>query len=235
MTHLKNNVAAAIPWQKPEDTQVDLPLTFKANTYQPLFLPLAMAYGQKMKESEFDEFLKDPDNGAWKGLTLRLRPGLKPGLTDPPKEPLPKSVDEQFKPTTSSTLATPSSNDNEAEDEARSEEAIKDALGAQATAYLHPKDAAPVVNAAGAVIPADKIQAQLPRLQSAVLRLHVVRRGAVNEWTIYHFGLIDPVLEFADGHRVALEHYLRPSTKEAETAAKQLKQRLEQSSKSEAK
>ena len=76
MTHLKNNVAAAIPWQKTEDTQVDLPLTFQAVTYQPLFLPLAMAYGQKMKESEFNEFLKDPDNGAWKGLTLRLRPGL---------------------------------------------------------------------------------------------------------------------------------------------------------------
>ncbi|HEY9772345.1 MAG TPA: hypothetical protein V6C81_00895 [Planktothrix sp.] len=204
MTRMKNDRKALSPWQKPEDFAIDIPIAFDNKVYAPLFLPLNMAYGDKMTQAQLDEFLKDPDKDAWKGFTLRMRPSLKPGAIAPPNEPLPKTAAEEFKDLEKKPA--------EEKDEASTEDAVREALGAKALKYLKPKDAGAVVDADGKPVPTDKVEAELPHLKSATLRLHVVRRGALNDWTIYHFGLMYPVLEFNDGREVHLEHDRRPSS-----------------------
>jgi hypothetical protein len=201
---MTNDRMALLPWQKPQDFAVDLPIAFDPKKYAPLFLPLPMAYGKKMTESELNDFIKDPDTDAWKGFTLRLRPSLKPGAIAPPAEPLPPQAQDEFKD------LQPKKPGEEEKDEESTEDAVRKLLGAEAAAYIQPKDAGPVVDANGKEIAQDKVEAMLPHLKSAVLRLHVVRRGAVNDWTVYHFGLMYPVLEFNDGREVKLVHDRRP-------------------------
>jgi hypothetical protein len=183
---------------------VDIPITFDPKKYAPLFLPLPMAYGEQMTEAQLNDFIKDPDTDAWKGFTLRLRPSLKPGAIAPPSEPLPAKVQDEFKD------LQPKKPGQEEKDEESTEDAVRKVLGAEAAKYIQPKDAGPVVDADGKPIPTEKVESMLPHLTSAIIRLHVVRRGAVNEWTIYHFGLMYPVLQFNDGREVKLVHDRRP-------------------------
>jgi len=233
MFKIRNKAQALIPWQKPEDTVVDIPVTFDAKKYMPYFLPLAMAYGQKMSETDFQKFLADPDNDAWKGLTLRFRTGLTKGSIAPPAEPLPPDAKDEFK-----ALQVDEKNHKQVETPAdesteSTEDAIRHAIGAEGIAYVQPKEAGKVVDASGAVIDQNKIQAELPRVKEITMRLHVVRRGATSEWTIYHLGVLNPVLTTADGHELKLTHYLRPSAHAAEKAAKQLETQIGQPQKSE--
>jgi hypothetical protein len=208
---LVNDRPALLPWQKPQDYVIDVPIAFDAHAYAPLFLPLPMAYGDKMTKDQLDDFIKDPDKDAWKGFTLRMRPSIEPGAIAPPKEPLPEDAADEFKDLKKPAEDKDSKNKTaEEKDDASTEEAVKKALGADAAKYLKPKDAGPVVDADGKVIPADKVAALLPHLRSAIMRLHVVRRGEVNDWTIYHFGLMYPVLDFNDGREVKLTHDRRP-------------------------
>lgn len=212
MVRMQNDRKALLPWQKPEDTAVDVPITFNAKVYSPMFLPLPMAYGQSMTEDELKEWLKDPDKDAWKGFTLRFRPSLKPGAIAPPDEPLPPEAATEFQDIKNKVIeAHEHDHDKKPPEETSTEDAVKQALGAKATQYLKPKDAGPVVDQSGKPIAGETIESMLPRLKSAILRLHVVRRGSVNEWTIYHFGLVDPVLLLADGTELKLVHDRRPS------------------------
>src|SRR6202042_1443822 len=75
-TPITNDKQSFVPWEKPEDRIVDVQVSFDPKIYQPLFLPLPMAYEKKMTEQELNQFLRDPDKDAWKGFTLRLRPSL---------------------------------------------------------------------------------------------------------------------------------------------------------------
>lgn len=218
---MQNDVQALLPWQKPEDTVVDVPVTFDPQKYQPYFLPLKMAYGKPMTQYEFGEFLADPDKDAWKGLTLRLRPGLQPGAIAPPAEPLPPDAQDEFeqlKNVNGKEVAAENKQDTDS-----TEEAVKATLGAEKVAYFYPKDPGVVTDPVGAPVALAEIEKQLPKLKSAIVRLHVVRRGAVNDWTIYHFGIMEPVLIYPDGHEVALKHYLRPSAQAAEKAVRELR------------
>ncbi len=207
-TKMENTKTYLVPWERPEDSAVDVPISFDAKQYAPVFLPLPMAYGKKMTEEEFDKFLQDPDKDSWKGLTLRFRPSIKPGSIAPPTEPLPPEAATEFE-----ALQKNGGKQNDAEktppDES-TDDAIKQALGSEAAEYLHPKEAGPVVRADGSVIPWQEIEAKLPRLKNTVLRLHVVRRGQIKDWTIYHFGLMDPVL-IEDGKELHFTHDRRPS------------------------
>lgn len=200
-TPMQNVKKTLLPWEKPEDAAIDVPITFDPAKYAPLFLPLPMAYGHPMKIAEFNDFLKDPDKDSGRGLTLRLRPSIKPGSIAAPDEPMPPETATEFEALnkdrkdnndkSKNTDATSKNTDATTED-------IKKTLGAEAAEYLIPKDAGDVLLADGSVMPPDQVAAQLPRLKSAVLRLHVVRRGKLKEWTIYHFGLMHSVLVEGD-------------------------------------
>jgi hypothetical protein len=203
---IANTKAYLVPWERPEDFAVDVPVSFDPKQYTPVFLPLPMAYGKKMTEAEFDKFLQDPDNDSWKGFTLRFRPSIKPGSIAAPTEPLPPEAATEFE-----ALRKDGKKPEEEKQPPKdsTDDAIKAALGEDSTEYLHPKEAGPVVKTDGTVIPAEQIEARLPRLKSATLRLHVVRRGQIKDWTIYHFGLMNPIL-IENGKEIALKHDRRP-------------------------
>lgn len=217
---IQNGKEAVLPWQKPEDYAVDVPITFKTEQYMPYFLPLKMAYGKDMTEDEFNHFLVDPDEESWKGLTMRLRPGLAKGSIKPPVVEVPKDLALQFISLTGETeqvkMASEALKRSNAESAAIahhttddtnvSDEDIKKALGDKATEYLIPQEAGRVLNAQGQPLSEEEVLKRLPRLQSALLRLHVVRRGKLQRWTIYHFGFMYPKLLLADGKILPLVH-----------------------------
>lgn len=80
-----------LPWEIPEDSVIDVPITFDEKRYTPLFLPLDMAYGKDISLDEFNAFLanpdksKNPDKDAWVRFTLRLRPSLAQGTVSRPE------------------------------------------------------------------------------------------------------------------------------------------------------
>jgi|LakMenEpi03Aug12_release.lakeMendotaPanAssembly.Ray.scaffolds.fasta_scaffold413636_1 hypothetical protein len=205
-TKMENTKSYLVPWERPEDSAVDVPISFDAARYSPVFLPLPMAYGKKMTEEEFDKFLQDPDKDSWKGFTLRFRPSIKPGSIAPPTEPLPPEAATEFE----ALQKDGGKHSADTQPKESTDDAIKEALGDAATDYLHPAEAGPVVRADGSTIPWQEVESKLPRLKNTILRLHVVRRGQIKDWTIYHFGLMDPVL-VEGGKEIHFTHDRRPS------------------------
>lgn len=165
---------------RPEDFEVSIPLRF--NDYRPLFLPLDMAYGYDISAEQFDQFLADPDHEAWKGLTLRMRPSLNKGTIDQPEAA--KLLANRQKKAAKHIQSQLDQNDLEKE------------LVGEAARYNTPKDAAAVKLADGTSLSEEAVAARLPRLKSARLRLHMVRRDQRQPFTVFHFVIADPVLTF---------------------------------------
>lgn len=263
--HPDKNAVTILPWQKPEDVIVDVDLQLEESRYAPLFLPLNMAYGIPMTESEFAAFIKDPDKDSRKGFALRLRPSIAPGAIERPEgskgieyKPTEKEIEvnrseslsiedkrnlliveskgkqlpvsaikkigkldeasKEVEPQLSSKPVDSEEPEAPTEDEnddsfiyASVEDAIKETLGEQVARYLHPRDAGPVKLADGKNMSPIEIEKQLPRLTSAKLRLHIVRREKLRRWTVYHMSILEPVLTLADGSRFPLPSYKPPS------------------------
>lgn len=206
---------SVVPWEKPEDVAVDIPITFDEKKYQPLFLPLPMAYGQPMTDKEWKEFLADPDKDAWKGFTLRFRPSLKQGVLVAAKNTISDETRNEFEALKEAEKAKEEEGGGDpfASKETSAEE-MKTLFGDDAMIYTQPKDAGAVKDEAGKEIPMEDLEKQLPRLKTATMRLHIVRRGQLKDWTVYHFGLMDPVLQLPDGRTIKLKHDRRPSSEE---------------------
>lgn len=169
-----------LPWEQPESTEVDVALDFARKSYQPYFLPLDMAYGYLTKEEALKEFCADPSKDFWKGLALRLRPGLAPGLVKAPE----KRNKPEFMADYYLTLGLP-------------EEECK---------YLKPKDAAGVIESkSGKEVPAENFKNELPRLKSAMLRMSVVRRGRFARWSVKKASLLDPCFELSNQKELKLK------------------------------
>lgn len=79
-TELHQNFPYLLPWEKPASLLLSIPLTFDRASYSPLFLPLPIAFGKQMELSEFQKFVDNPDLNKSRGLSLRIRPSLEPGL-----------------------------------------------------------------------------------------------------------------------------------------------------------
>ncbi|HEY9681697.1 MAG TPA: hypothetical protein V6C86_08950 [Oculatellaceae cyanobacterium] len=252
-TPVANDRQALLPWEKPEDYVVDFPVSFNKDTYQPYFLPLKLAYGKDMALAEFQDFLKDPDKGAWQGLTLRFRSGLGKGAIAAPAIEIPQELKSDFQSykqvqealqqgrEPSAKLTDPSANtggnsksgndevttnNHEINKESKraespiDDEYIRKSFGADVADYLIPKDAGHVVGADGKPLSDDEVAAQLPRLLQTTLRLHIVRRDKIQNWTIYHFALEQPVLIMPDGKQIALRHHQKPKPRAGGDSAK---------------
>lgn len=198
----------SVPWEAPQDVVIDVAIKFDSNKYRPLFLPVFMAYGKEMSEAEFEAFLKDPDAEAWKGFTLRLRPSLVKGAIERPEA----SKGIKYNPTESL------GREPESKDKAKTgkeenyvyapmEDMIRETLGEEGVLYLHPRDPGTVLKEDGSKLAPSKIEERLPRLSRCNLRMHVVRRGQLKQWTVYHVAITDPVLETADGQELVLDNY----------------------------
>lgn len=234
---LKKEAKHVLPWEKPEDTVVDIPLTFDKQKYQPLFLPLKMAYGHEMTEKELNEYVADPDREAWKGFYLRLRPSLQPGAIAPPRDGITPEALLEFdalRETKAKVLGSKANEkksgtadtDSEPADEAarkgtsaqkhaRDEAAdLRELFGEDAADYIEPKEAGKVLRADGSEVPRHEVEEKLPRLSQTLMRLHVVRRGQLKDWTIYHFGTMENEVVFPDGRKLVLEHDRPPNYSE---------------------
>ncbi|MDQ5936512.1 MAG: hypothetical protein QG574_3848, partial [Cyanobacteriota bacterium erpe_2018_sw_21hr_WHONDRS-SW48-000092_B_bin.40] len=81
-------------------------------------------------------------------------------------------------------------------------------LVGEAARYNTPKDAAAVKLADGTSLSEEAVAARLPRLKSARLRLHMVRRDQRQPFTVFHFVIADPVLSLSGGNKdVVLKNF----------------------------
>lgn len=79
-TELHEKFRYTFPWEKPVSFSVSVPLKFEQTRYSPVYLPLPMAFGRDLSLAEFQKFVDNPNLDTARGLTLRLRPSLGPGL-----------------------------------------------------------------------------------------------------------------------------------------------------------
>ncbi|MBZ0184900.1 MAG: hypothetical protein K8F91_01520, partial [Candidatus Obscuribacterales bacterium] len=207
-----------LPWQQPQDVIIDVLIEFKKG-YQPYFLPLKTAYGLPLSREELENFEKDPDSNSWKGFTLRLRPSLEDGSLARPED----SKGIKYKPKEDNPRSTEVKTEPDFDDSyvyASVDKAIKEALGEKASAYLHPMDPGEIINNDGTKLTKKELEKLLPRLKSTRLRLHIVRRGQLKDWTVYHFALMNPVLAGKNGFSLPLKDYRPKIRKEKWNSAK---------------
>lgn len=157
-----------MPWDKPEDTAVFVPITFPDPSQRPFFLPLDMAFGHQMSEDDVKSFVADPSLNWRRGFTLRLREKLKGTAMTPPGAPKPPPPE--------------------------SDAALEQILPKGAARYMTPADASSVVLKDGRVVAADQFKDQLPRLKSITVGLKIVRAGWWRRWAIKKVGVQDIVV-----------------------------------------
>jgi hypothetical protein len=208
--------------ERPQDFEVDVPISFDPNIYAPLFLPRDMAYGLPMQEADLKAFCADPDKDSWKSLTLRFRPSLAPGTVAMPAEAKARvdnyvkdkkrrereALEDAHRGSTSPTVS-------EAEQaKSTADNLVKEALDESSERkYLQVKDAGPVLDQAGKPLDLKTVENRLPRLRSCLLRLHMVRRDPTQPFTIFHFVVSDPVLQISNGpgfNAVPLQNFKPP-------------------------
>jgi hypothetical protein len=201
-----------LPWEKAEDTAIDIRITFDPAKYSPYFLPLPLAYGKKISRKELLDFVSNPDKDAWKGFTLRLRPGLKPGSILADERTIGAESKLEFRALEDMFAQADQKKGTGLEHPNVDQKMIKETLGESSADFLTPQEAGDVIDDNGNIMSYAAVQKLLPRLDSLVLRLHVVRVGQLDEWTIFHFGFHDAVLTNDDGTRtfaLHLEHNLK--------------------------
>lgn len=225
------------PFEKPQDFEVDVPISFEPSIYAPYFLPLDMAFGLPMKSTDFEAFLADPDKDSWKGLTLRMRPSLAAGTVAIPadakahidtyiRDKKRKEKEEREyrqktgggesrDQTTDQDSSAGHTTDSEAQsDEEKARQLARNAVAEAADEkYVMPKDAAAVLKDDGTPVPVAEIEARLPKLTSAVLKLHMVRRDPTQPFTVFHFVVSDPVLSVPENggfRRLILKNFKPP-------------------------
>lgn len=205
--------AVTVFWETPEDTVVDVPIKFEKND-RPYFLPLKMAYGYKMTEEELNAFSKDPDHEAYKGFYLRLRPSIEKDAILPPKGAISEEAELEFQAILKDKSRMLKKDKDALELERRQNEQaaqeLRDMFGDEAADYVEPKDAGPVVKADGTEMSKEEIEKLLPRLDNCLVRLHVVRKGQLRDWTIFHFAVIANILDMPDGSQLKLKHSQPP-------------------------
>ena len=207
---------------RPEDFEVSIPLRF--NQYRPLFLPLDMAYGYDMSSEQFEQFLANPDHETYKGLTLRMRPSLDKGTVEQPEAATRLANRQKAAAKRNQTI------DHQAQGDRPDQAQLEKELFGDAARYNTPKDAGAVKLADGTMLSKEAIAARLPRLKSARLRLHMVRRDQRQPFTVFHFVIADPVLTMAAGARdkqepgqereIILKSFRPPTPQAAEPAIK---------------
>jgi hypothetical protein len=102
-----------VPWDRPESSDVTVPLTMRRHA--PMLLPIPMAFGESMTQKELAEYAHNYEKESQKGLTLRLRPSVAPGLVhkqplDENEAALPDDVKRYLKPDDAGPVTTEDGN-----------------------------------------------------------------------------------------------------------------------------
>ncbi|PWU00581.1 MAG: hypothetical protein C5B53_03855 [Candidatus Melainabacteria bacterium] len=184
-------------WLQAERAIVDLTLEFDPKQYSPMLLPVPLAYGMNMTLAEFKKFIDDPGNGMGRGLSLRLRRGLKPGDIKPDLDNLDEKTKARFSFTrfsTSDYQRGPGTIDTDT-----AERYLRMASLAHPGKSIVPMDAARVLDSKNNPVPIETLEKQLPRLKSIVLSLALNHNGPLNNWMIARLALLDPVFTEENG------------------------------------
>jgi hypothetical protein len=191
--------AQTSPENTPKDAIVDITLGFDPNKYAPFFLPLPLAYGRMISASNLHDFVTNPDENAWKGFTLRLRPGLKPGSITVDEQTIGQESWPQFRALEDRFSTFVQKDGAGLELPGVDQKMIKETLGESSTQFLVPQDTGNVQDESRKTLPYQEVQKVLPRLKSVVLRLHLAQVGEHNEWTIDHFTFHDAIVTTGTG------------------------------------
>ncbi|MBX9877804.1 MAG: hypothetical protein K2Y22_05045 [Candidatus Obscuribacterales bacterium] len=157
VTPVNAEIPYVFPWDKPSTCYVDVELSFPNE--KPYLLPMEMAFGIPMTEDQFNDFTVNPNKNGWKAFALRLRPSIAPGLI--PTKP------RQFK--------------------TQSKDQLENLLSPEMIPFLRATDAGDVILKDKSKMPLAEIEAKLPRLEKASLRLRVVKSGQLKPWKINKF------------------------------------------------
>jgi hypothetical protein len=163
--------------------QVTIPLSFRPERYQPYLLPPPMAFGRRMSFVAFMNFVAAPDRAPaeFGEITLRLRPGLEPGLIQPPP---PRVAAPPPPGPPGARPATPS----------------PEALAEMSAGLMPlPRDAAPVLFPSGEALTPEQLKRLLPRLRAITLTLRVVRHGRLGSFGVSGLQFTEAVLLTARG------------------------------------
>ena len=163
-----------IPWEHPDDYVADVPLEFNSHKYSPIFLPLALAYGKNMNWKEVEDFIANPGKDSEKAFSLRLRPSLASDAIKFDDKTIEADVRGEFK----FLYKTPTAK-----------------TPADEIQTIPPQEAGKVLMPDGLFMPGEKLEQILPRLKTITVRLHIVRESKLGSWTIFHFVLLNPILE----------------------------------------
>jgi hypothetical protein len=193
------------PWSQPEEAIVNVTLYFDPKQYSPMFLPLPLAYGMNMSQSEFEKFVRYPADSVGGGFTLRLRPGLKVGSI---KADL-KKVDERLRPRfnfddakSEINLSQTAGGSTTTVDTAKADSLLQAALTARPLKYVVPQDAGKVYAKDGSVVPIESLEKQLPKLKSITLSLNLSHGGPLHNWTVFHLAVIEPTFTAGEGNKM---------------------------------
>jgi hypothetical protein len=168
-----------LPWDRPEDRGVFVPISFDNAQTRPYFIPLDTAYGYTIDNTDLEKFLNDPAEGYRKGFCLRLREQLGPGFIKP--------------------YVKGQKNQSEADKLAE-----KGLLPPEMLRYLHPADPGQVKASDGKLAPISASAERLPRLKSMILGMKVVRRGWFKRWSVKKIGLEEAVIALPGGKDITL-------------------------------
>ena len=167
-----------------------------------------------MTEDELNAFSRDPDHEAYKGFYLRLRPSIEKDAILPPRGAISEEAELEFQAILKDKSRLLKKDKDALELERRQNEQaaqeLKEMFGEEAADYVEPKDAGPVVKADGTEMSRQDIEKVLPRLNNCLIRLHVVRKGQLRDWTIFHFAVIANVMDMPDGSQLKLKHSQPP-------------------------
>jgi len=187
-TWVADNTPYILPWEVPESTFVDVPLTFEPAGYSPYFLPLHLAYGQDLTVAQFQAALANLRKDDWKAFSLRLRPSLAAGTVPPPPSEQARAAEAKSGQPPAAKNANTKGADLAAE-----------LLGKQAL-YLVPRDCGSVVSPDGKKLPLAQVEAQIPRLRACTLRLRAERRGQFKPWRVSKLKFLDAIVQ-VDGQQ----------------------------------
>ena len=174
----------------------------------PLFLPLKMAYGAAMSESELKDFAANPSKDALKGLTLRLRRTLEKGAIESPPGlgAVDRSKSDVKDANEVSKMLTP--------------DIVSDLFGEQMALFLAPKDPGIVTGKDGARVSQNELEKTLPRLETVTLEMHLVRNATDRKWKIMQIHLLKPTVESSANTEIVLLDSTNPEKMLAEGTKK---------------
>ena len=172
---------------------ITVPITFSGND-RPFFLPIKMSFGETMEESEFLNFLHNPNKEWRKGFTLRLRSSIAKGTVDQ------TVMSETIK---TNSFPTPTY-EKHLHDLAR-------LLGNDIVTFLVPADAGSVVRDDKTLLKQQEVEQLLPRVNRINVRLLLIQKAGVPYWSITKCESKEPILQVGNGNLVALKDSLANS------------------------